>query len=67
MGELLHMAICLSGVKARFDLLPPSCAGAMKKIIFGRTTKFHKDTGWKSLRSITQTLAAMLEYWDRMM
>jgi GDP-4-dehydro-6-deoxy-D-mannose reductase len=35
-----------------------------EKIIFGHTDKIRKDTGWKPLMSIEQTLASMLAYWD---
>ena len=66
-GELLRMAIRLSGVKAEVkaasDLMRPSD----EKIIFGRTDRIRTDTGWKPLRTIEQTLIAMLGYWDRVM
>ena len=35
-----------------------------ERIIFGSTRKIRKDTGWKPLNSIEQTLKSMLEYWD---
>jgi GDP-4-dehydro-6-deoxy-D-mannose reductase len=35
-----------------------------EKIIFGSTSKFRKDTGWKPTMSIEQTLLSMLEFWD---
>ena len=38
-----------------------------EKIIFGSTKKIRKDTGWKPLLSLKQTLISMLEYWDREM
>jgi GDP-4-dehydro-6-deoxy-D-mannose reductase len=66
-GEILRMAIGLSGVKAEVracgDLMRPSD----EKIIFGSTAKIRKDTGWRPLRTIEQTLSSMLEYWDRVM
>ncbi|MGA7449004.1 MAG: hypothetical protein WBW83_19530 [Terriglobales bacterium] len=37
-----------------------------EKIIFGSTKKIRKHTGWKPILSLKQTLASMLEYWDRM-
>jgi len=37
-----------------------------EKIIFGSTEKFRKDTGWKPQRSIEQTLASMIEFWESM-
>jgi GDP-4-dehydro-6-deoxy-D-mannose reductase len=64
-GQLLRIAIRLSGVsvqvKSSGHLLRPSD----EKIIFGSTRKFRRDTGWKPLRTIEQTLAAMFDYWER--
>jgi len=64
-AEILQTAIRLSGTKVEVreaeHLLRPSD----EKIIFGSTRKIRKDTGWKPLVSMQQTLASMLEYWDR--
>lgn len=67
-GELLDMAISLSGtnnvdIRCAPHLMRPSD----EKIIFGSTAKFRKDTGWKPIRSIDQTLQSMLAYWDRVL
>jgi nucleoside-diphosphate-sugar epimerase len=35
-----------------------------ERIIFGSTRKIRKDTGWKPMNSIEQTLESMLRYWD---
>jgi nucleoside-diphosphate-sugar epimerase len=35
-----------------------------ERIIFGSTRKIRKDTGWRPLNSIEQTLSSMLEYWN---
>jgi len=63
-GELLQLAIKLSEVRAEVrpakNLMRPSD----EKIIFGCTDKFRKDTGWKPTRTIKQTLASMLRYWE---
>src|SRR5271156_1723060 len=63
-GELLRTAIRLSGVKAEvrpaLRLMRPSD----ERIIFGSTRKIRKDTGWRPINSIEQTLKSMLEYWD---
>jgi len=65
-GALLRTAIRLSGVtpeiRAASHLMRPSD----EKIIFGSTEKFRKDTGWKPQRSIEQTLASMIGFWERM-
>jgi GDP-4-dehydro-6-deoxy-D-mannose reductase len=66
-GELLNMAIRLSGVKAEVRAAQQLMRPSDEKIIFGRTDKIRKDTGWNPTRTIEQTLASMLEYWDRVM
>jgi GDP-4-dehydro-6-deoxy-D-mannose reductase len=63
-GELLRAAIRLSGVKAEIRPVPRLMRPSDEKIIFGSTGKIRKDTGWKPLKSIEQTLKSMLEYWD---
>jgi GDP-4-dehydro-6-deoxy-D-mannose reductase len=63
-GELLRTAIRLSGVKAEIRPVPRLMRPSDEKIIFGSTGKIRKDTGWKPLKSIEQTLESMLEYWD---
>ena len=65
--ELLDMAIRLSGVKAEVRPIPALMRPSDEKIIFGSTDKIRKDTGWKPTRTIEQTIAAMLKYWDRVM
>jgi len=66
-GELLRTAIRLSGVKAEIRPAARLMRPSDEKIIFGSTKKFRKQTGWKPLRSIEQTLTSMLEYWDRVL
>jgi GDP-4-dehydro-6-deoxy-D-mannose reductase len=66
-GELLRTAIRLSGVKAEIRPIPRLMRPSDEKIIFGSTVKLRKDTGWKPVFSIEQTLTSMLEYWDRVM
>jgi GDP-4-dehydro-6-deoxy-D-mannose reductase len=63
-GELLRTAIRLSGVKAEIRPVPRLMRPSDEKIIFGSTRKIRKDTGWKPMKSIEQTLQSMLEYWD---
>jgi GDP-4-dehydro-6-deoxy-D-mannose reductase len=64
-GELLNMAIRLSGVTPEVRQAPQLMRPSDEKIIFGSTQKFTKDTGWKPQRSIEQTLTSMLDFWDR--
>jgi GDP-4-dehydro-6-deoxy-D-mannose reductase len=61
--EVLDIAIRLSGVKAEIRPVPRLMRPSDEKIIFGSTKKFQKDTGWKPLNSIEQTLKSMLDYW----
>jgi GDP-4-dehydro-6-deoxy-D-mannose reductase len=62
-GELLRTAIRLSEVKAAIRPVPRLIRPSDERIIFGSTEKIRKDTGWKPLLSIEQTLKSMLEYW----
>lgn len=66
-GHVLKTAIRLSGVKAEIRSVAHLMRPSDEKIIFGSTEKLRKDTGWKPLRTIEQTLTSMLEYWDRAM
>jgi nucleoside-diphosphate-sugar epimerase len=66
-GQLLKTAIRLSGVKAEVRPAAHLMRPSDERIIFGSTAKLRKDTGWKPLRTIEQTLGSMLEYWDRVM
>jgi GDP-4-dehydro-6-deoxy-D-mannose reductase len=63
-SELLNFAIRLSGLKVEIRGASHLMRPSDEKIIFGSTKKFFKDTGWKPMRSIEQTLRSMLEYWD---
>jgi len=65
MKEVLHKAIGLSGVKAEIRSVPRLMRPSDEKIIFGSTQKIRKDTGWKPVHSIEQTLQSMLEYWNK--
>lgn len=61
--EILHTAIRLSGTKAEIRPVSRLMRPSDERIIFGSTRKFRKDTGWRPLNSIEQTLGSMLEYW----
>jgi GDP-4-dehydro-6-deoxy-D-mannose reductase len=65
--EVLRTAICLSGVKVEIRPVPHLMRPSDERIIFGSTKKIRKDTGWKPLLSIEQTLKSMLEYWHGVM
>lgn len=66
-GELLRIAIRLSGVRTEIRQAVHLMRPSDEKIIFGTTAKFRKQTGWKPLFSMEQTLASMLTYWDRVL
>jgi len=66
-GELLRLAIRLSGLKVEVRQAASLMRPSDEKIIFGSTKKIRKHTGWKPLLSLKQTLTSMLEYWDREM
>jgi GDP-4-dehydro-6-deoxy-D-mannose reductase len=63
-GELLRTAIRLSGVKPKIRPVAHLMRPSDERIIFGSVKKISKDTGWKPLLSIEQTLKSMLEYWQ---
>jgi len=66
-GELLRMAIRLSGLKVEIRAAASLMRPSDEKIIFGSTKKIRQHTGWKPIFSIQQTLQSMLEYWDRVL
>jgi GDP-4-dehydro-6-deoxy-D-mannose reductase len=61
--EVLHTAIRLAGIKAEIRPVPRLMRPSDEKIIFGSTQKIRKDTGWRPLKTIGQTLKSMLDYW----
>ena len=62
--EVLRTAIRLSGLKPEIRPVPRLMRPSDERIIFGSTHKIRKDTGWKPLNSLEQTLNSMLEYWN---
>jgi GDP-4-dehydro-6-deoxy-D-mannose reductase len=63
--ELLHTAIRLAGVKVEVRPVSRLMRPSDEKIIFGRTEKIRRDTGWKPVMSIERTLSSMLKYWEQ--
>jgi len=61
--EILHTAIRLAGIKAETRPVPRLMRPSDEKIIFGSTQKIRKDTGWRPLLTVEQTLKSMLDYW----
>jgi GDP-4-dehydro-6-deoxy-D-mannose reductase len=66
-GDLLRTALRLAGVKAEIRPAAHLMRPSDERIIFGSTAKMCKQTGWKPVFSIEQTLTSMLEYWDRVL
>jgi GDP-4-dehydro-6-deoxy-D-mannose reductase len=66
-GELLKTAMRLSGVKAEIRVAERLIRPSDEKIIFGDTKKIERDTGWKPRKSLEQTLARMLAYWENVL
>lgn len=66
-SELLRFAVDLSGLKVEVRPVTRLMRPSDERIIFGSTRKIRKDTGWKPLLSIQQTLTSMLEYWDEVL
>jgi len=66
-GELLRTAIRLSKVKAEIRPVRRLMRPSDERIIFGSTKKIRRDTNWRPLVSIEQTLKAMLDYWEGVM
>jgi GDP-4-dehydro-6-deoxy-D-mannose reductase len=65
--EVLDTAIRLSGVKPEIRPVPRLMRPSDERIIFGSTYKIRRDTGWRPLNSMEQTLKSMLEYWNAIM
>lgn len=66
-GDMLEMAIRLSGVEVKVQSVKRLMRPSDEKIIFGDTKKIRRDTGWKPLRTLEQTLTSMLHHWERVL
>ena len=62
--EILQTAIRLAGIKTEIRPVARLIRPSDEKIIFGSTRKIRKDTGWRALKTIEQTLKSMLDYWQ---
>lgn len=65
--EVLRTAIRLSGLKPKIRTVPRLMRPSDERIIFGSTHKIRKDTAWRPLNSLEQTLNSMWEYWNGVM
>jgi GDP-4-dehydro-6-deoxy-D-mannose reductase len=64
-GEMLDIAMRLAGVQAEVRVANRLIRPSDEKIIFGDTRKIRRATGWRPLRTLEQTLSAMMQYWER--
>ncbi len=67
MSEVLDKAIRLSGVDAEIRPAARLMRPSDERIIFGSTKRIRKDTGWKPLMTLEQTLRSMLDYWEQVL
>ena len=63
-GAMLRTAIKLAGVKPEIRAAKHLLRPSDEKIIFGSTRKIHRDTGWRPIFSLEETLTSMLKYWE---
>jgi GDP-4-dehydro-6-deoxy-D-mannose reductase len=63
--EVLETAIRLSGVKAEIRPVSRLMRPSDEKIILAAQRSSVRDTGWKPLNSLEQTLKSMLDYWRK--
>jgi GDP-4-dehydro-6-deoxy-D-mannose reductase len=61
--EIVRAAVRLSDVKVQIRPVSRLMRPSDEKIIFGSTAKIRRDTGWKPLYSLDETLESMLKYW----
>lgn len=67
MAEVLEMAMRLAGVEVKVRQAKHLMRPSDEKVIFGDTRKIRRETGWKPIQTLEQTLTAMLEYWERVL
>jgi len=63
-AEILDCALRLSGIRAEIRQVKRLMRRSDEKIIFGDTAKIRRDTGWRPILTIEQTLKSMFEYWE---
>ncbi|HEX4038299.1 MAG TPA: GDP-mannose 4,6-dehydratase [Acidobacteriaceae bacterium] len=62
---ILQTALRLARVKAEIRPVPRLMRPSDEKIIFGDTGRMRRDTGWKPLQTLEQTLSSMIDYWEQ--
>jgi len=63
-SEILHAAIRLAGVDVEIKQVRRLMRPSDERIIFGDTQKIRKATDWEPTRSLEETMASMIDYWD---
>lgn len=64
--EVLQTAIRISGLNPEVHPVPRLMRPSDERIIFGSTQKIRRDTGWKPVRGLEQTLRSMFDYWKEL-
>lgn len=63
-SEILDTAIRLAGIKAEVRSVDRLMRPSDEKIIFGNTSKIRKDTGWKPVCTLQETIGSMIAHWE---
>lgn len=66
-GTILRTALALSGVKAKIRPVQRLMRPSDEKIIFGNSDKFRRETGWRPVQKLEDTLSAMIQHWERVL
>lgn len=61
---LLHAALRLARVRAEVKPADRLMRPSDERVIFGSSSKFYRDTGWKPKYSLDDTLLSMLQHWE---
>jgi GDP-4-dehydro-6-deoxy-D-mannose reductase len=61
---ILRTAMRLGGVKAEVRPVERLMRPSDENIIFGNAAKFRRDTGWRPLSTLEDTLSAMIQHWE---
>jgi len=63
--EILRTAIRLAGIKAEVRPVERLMRPSDEKIIFGNADRIRRDTGWKPLQTLEDTLSSMIRHWEK--
>lgn len=66
-GTILRTALALSGVKAKIHPVERLMRPSDERIIFGSTDKIRRETGWRPVQKLEDTLSAMIQHWEQVL